>query len=301
MVSQHDTPAEPSDGACAPRRNAFRARGLELSYLEWGAPEAPPLVMLHGGLENAHAWGPVARRLGARWRIIVPDLRGHGESGWASGGDYGVLDFTSDLAVLFRQLDLPPVMLVGHSLGGAVASYFSALYPGKVDRLCVIEGLRPADHAAPATVETQLGAIRTWVDKAATLPVRSPRIYAQTEPMIARLMAADPLLPEPLARDLALSNIRAVEGGYRWKYDPRVRDMALLTTLGPEPRHFWECIACPTLLVYGAQSWAKSPAQDGRLSFFRNARVAEVADAGHNLHHHQPDAFNALLADFLMG
>lgn len=308
----HDANHMPAESkAASPRRFFHDFRGLRLSGLEWGRPGGKAVVMLHGGLENAHAWGPVAERLGAAsqkagqmgtgWRIIAPDLRGHGESGWAPGSDYGTFDFVCDLAAMLQFHGLDQIMLVGHSLGGAVASHFAALYPEKADKLCVIEGLRPASKTNPADAEEQINAIRKWTDQAVARPERRSRIYADQQAMIARLQEADPLLPPELAARLALTNIRETEGGYCWKYDPHVRNQSLLGLIGPEPAAFWQKITCKTLLVYGAQSWATNPAEDGRLAQFAKARVEVVADAGHNLHHHQTDAFCTLLADFLSG
>jgi pimeloyl-ACP methyl ester carboxylesterase len=275
----------------------YRARGLELAGLQWGSPDAPPLVMIHGGLENAHAWGPVATSLAANWRVIAPDLRGHGESAWAPGSDYAILDFVGDIAALFDALEIHRAVLGGHSLGGAVATAFAALYPDKVSRLCVVEGLRPAGRKPLEEMDAIFAAIREWTGKSG--PGRDGRIYPDVDAMVDRLLAADPLMPEVLARELVATNVRPCAGGFRWKYDPRIRENDLLSTIGPEPRHFWERINCPTLLVYGGKSWATNPASDGRLAYFRDARVEEVAEAGHNVHHHQPEAFLALLEQFL--
>ncbi len=280
-----------------PTELRYRSRGLKLACLQWGSPAAPPLVMIHGGLENAHAWQPVAIRLAERWRVIAPDLRGHGESDRAPGGDYAILDFAGDIAALFDTLEIERAALGGHSLGGAVATAFAALYPEKVTRLFVVEGLRPAGRQPLEEMDAIFAAIREWTDRSG--PGREPRCYPDVAAMVERLLAADPLMPAALARELVVTNVRPCEGGYCWKYDPRVRENDLISTLGPEPRHFWERIVCPTLLVYGGKSWATNPASDGRLAHFRDARVEEVAAAGHNVHHHQPEAFLALLEPFL--
>lgn len=283
-----------------PSRHWYQTRGLKLSWCEWGPKDAPPVVMVHGGLENARAWDQAAGALADSFRVVAPDLRGHGQSDWASGGAYAVLDFASDLAALFEQTGLSQAALVGHSLGGAVATHFAALYPDKVTRLCNVEGLRPLTKPAPATPDEQMAAIRAWADKAAAATSsRARRTYADLEAMTRRLMEADPRMPEGTARAFVATNALACEGGFRWRYDPMVRETALVTTIGPSPVHFWERVACPVLLVYGKESWAVSPAVDGRVDHFRQARVVEVPVAGHNVHHHQPQAFLALVRPFL--
>lgn len=285
-------------------RRSYASRGLALSYLEWGAADAPPLVLLHGGLEHAQAWDHLAPALARKWRVIAPDMRGHGESDWAPGGDYAILDHVSDLAALFGTLGIGSALLVGHSLGGAVAAAFAALYPERVERLCLIEGLRPAGKLAPEEMDERIAAIRAWSDRMVA-PQKARRIYPDIAAAAARLAQHDPRLPLALAQDLAAKGTRAAgggaESGVTWKYDERGRLVSLGTTLAPPPQVFWERIACPVLLVYGKESWATSPAEDGRLAYFRDARVEVVADAGHNVHHHQPAAFLALLDRFLDG
>lgn len=281
-----------------PVRKTYSSRGLTLSYLEWSAAEAPCLVLLHGGLEHAHAWDHLAPALARHWRVIAPDMRGHGDSDWAPGGDYSILDFASDNAALFAAAKIGRAAMVGHSLGGAVACAFTALYPEAVERLCVIEGLRPINKHAPNNADEAIAAIRAWSDRMAGAP-RRKRTYPDVAAAAARLLEHDPRLPAELARDLAAKGTRAVEGGVAWKYDERVRLGSLTTELAPAPSAFWERIACPVLLVYGAESWATSPAEDGRLAHFRNARVASVPDAGHNVQHNQAEAFLALLESFL--
>lgn len=277
----------------------FHAAGLRLSFLEWGDPAAPALVLLHGGLEHAHAWDAIASVLAADWRVIAPDLRGHGDSQWACGPDYGVLDFAADLAALFRHLDLRSAHIVGHSLGGAVALHFAALYPEHVRGVCAIEGLRPVSLKGPESDEERIDAIRTWADRRDAAGGDRKRTYADLDAATDRLMAHDPLLTADLARHLAREGTVPADGGLRWKYDRRVRQQSLSGLLGPHPSAFWRRISCPVLLVYGARSWAASPAEDGRLAHFRQARVETVQDAGHNVHHHQPAAFLHLLKAFL--
>lgn len=283
-----------------PARHFYNTRGLRLSWCDWGNSSASPVVLIHGGLENARAWDHAAAALtSAGWRVLAVDQRGHGESDWANGGAYAVLDLTSDLAALFEQAGLQKAALVGHSLGGAVATSFAALYPEKVSRLCNVEGLRPRSQGAPTTADERFAAIRNWADKAAGCRAPRNRAYPDLEAMAKRLMEADPRMPEATARAFVATNAREEDGGWRWKYDPLVRETALVTTIGPEPVEFWERVECPVLLVYGKESWAVSPARDGRAEHFRDVRVVEVDGAGHNVHHHQPEAFVRLVEDFL--
>src|SRR5579883_977763 len=85
--------------------------GLRVHYREWGSPDAPPLVMLHGAAGFARGWDAVAVTLADRWHIVAADLRGHGESEWAA--DYTLDHFIGDMEQLVEHLGLARLALVG--------------------------------------------------------------------------------------------------------------------------------------------------------------------------------------------
>ena len=117
-------------------------RGLTLRICEWGPPEARPLLVLHGFLEQGAAWRDVALSLPHR-RIIAPDARGHGLTEHVgTGGWYHFWDYVSDAEAIVDHLG-SPIDLLGHSMGGGVASILAGARPEKVRRLMVIEGLGP--------------------------------------------------------------------------------------------------------------------------------------------------------------
>ena len=101
-----------------PTSHSFISQRLKLRYVDWGNPDAPPLILLHGGRDHARSWDWTAETLRARWHVIAPDLRGHGDSDWSADGDYGSLANLYDLAQLIHQLKLAPVTIVAHSYGG---------------------------------------------------------------------------------------------------------------------------------------------------------------------------------------
>src|SRR5215471_2711860 len=95
--------------------------GLRLRYLEWGDAAAPPILLLHGFSSTAQAWQQVGEALAARYHVVALDQRGHGASDWDSQGRYTIEDFVSDAREVAQQLKLAPFVLVGHSMGGAIA------------------------------------------------------------------------------------------------------------------------------------------------------------------------------------
>ena len=131
------------DRVVGPTSHYYYSQRLKLHYVDWGNTEAPPLLLIHGGRDHARNWDWVSLALRDTYHIIAPDLRGHGDSEWARGGQYAMIDYVLDMAQLLEQLQLFPITIIGHSLGGAIACQYSGVYPERVRQLVAIEGLGP--------------------------------------------------------------------------------------------------------------------------------------------------------------
>ena len=105
---------------------------LRLTYLERGNPDGPVMIFLHGLNDHCRTFDELIEPFINDYRIVTPDLRGHGDSEWTKGVGYDLLNYLYDLHRLVLDLDLAPATLVGHSLGGAVVALFSGLYPSLV-------------------------------------------------------------------------------------------------------------------------------------------------------------------------
>jgi pimeloyl-ACP methyl ester carboxylesterase len=281
--------------AVTPRsRRIALATGLTYHLLEWGDPAAPPIVLVHGFLDLAWGWDPLARRLAGRLRVLAPDLRGHGDSDWVgAGGYYHFLDYAADLDELLARLP-GPVTLVGHSMGGSVAAYYAGARPERVRRLALLEGLGPPDQTDDLPARTA-----RWFDAWRQARARRPRPLASLAEAAARLRRRDPLLGEDLALELAGRGTRPVAGGVVWKHDP------LHLTMGPYPFRvevaaaYWRRIASPVLIVDGAASALRHADAElaRRRAAFTDSRHVVLPGAGHMMQRHQPDALADLLLD----
>jgi pimeloyl-ACP methyl ester carboxylesterase len=290
------TPASQS-----PTSHTYISQRLRLNYVDWGNPDAPPLVLLHGARDHARNWDWVAERLCDRWRVIAPDLRGHGDSQWSQDGVYDMPGFICDLAELVHQRQLAPVTLIGHSLGGNIAIRYAGIFPGQVKRLVAIEGLGLSPKAMAARLAKPLAdRMRLWVEAQRSLAGRSPRRYKSLEDATARMQAANEHLTPAQAGHLARHGVnRNEDGTYSWKFDPHLRVFPPVDIPVEEVERLWANVACPTLLVYGKQSWASNPLEDGRACHFKDARVVMVENAGHWVHHNQTDFFIKTVQAFL--
>ncbi len=274
---------------------------LRLRYVDWGNLDAPPLILLHGGRDHSRSWDWVAQELRKDWHVIAPDLRGHGDSDWSKSGDYGVMTNVYDLAQLVHQLDLAPVTIVGHSYGGNITLRYAGLYPESVRKLVSIEGLGPSPKRLAEREAIPIDErLRKWVDDKRGVAGRTPKRYASLDEAFERMKGENKYLSDDQARHLTIQGATQNEdGSYSWKFDNYFRVFSPIDLTPDEIHHLWGRITCPTLLMYGEDSWASNPEKDGRIKHFNTATVSSFENAGHWLHHDQFDRFVSELKDFL--
>jgi pimeloyl-ACP methyl ester carboxylesterase len=287
--------------ALGPTSHSFISQRLRLHYVDWGNAGAPPLVLVHGGMDHCRNWDWVAQDLRRDWRVVAPDLRGHGDSAFSPSGDYSMTAYVYDLAQFIHQLDAGPVTIIAHSLGGAIALRYAGVFPDTVRALIAIEGLGPsptmlAGRAGRPVAER----LADYVERERALAGRFPRRYASIEDALARMQAENKHLTAEQARYLTVHGIsRNEDGTYGWKFDNYVHGHSPVDITQEELHELWSNIACPTLLVKGAESWASDPLEDGRAAYFRNAKVRVFGGAGHWVHHDKLDAFLAEARAFI--
>lgn len=289
------------NGPSGPTSRVYFSQRLRLHYVEWGNPDAPPLLLVHGGRDHCRNWDWVAARLRRDWRIIAPDLRGHGDSQWSASGNYGMAGYIYDLAQLIHQLNIAPVTILAHSLGGSIALRYAGIYPQNVRRLVAIEGLGLSPHAlrdrGKKPIEERM---RLWIGEQRALSGRLPRRYASIADAFKRMQEENKHLSPEQALHLTQHGVNQNEDGtYSWKFDNYVRAWPPYDMPQADAEQLWAQIACPTLLVYGKESWASNPLDDGRARHFKNARVVSFDGAGHWVHHDRLEAFLDVVTPFL--
>jgi pimeloyl-ACP methyl ester carboxylesterase len=282
-----------------PTSHYYFSQRLKLHYVDWGNAHLPPLLLIHGGRDHARSWDWVAQELRDEFHLLAPDLRGHGDSQWAVGGSYSLADYTLDIAQLLDALQLFPITIIGHSLGGSVALQYAGTYPERVRKVVAIEGLGPPPwFVRESSAQVRM---REWIGEMQALARRHPRRYASLDEALARMQEANPRLTKEQARHLTIhGSYRDEDGTYLWKFDNYVRATSPYLSSFREARELWSEITCPVLLIRGVESWASDPAQDGRAQAFRNARVVNIPNAGHWVHHDQLDEFLRVVREFLL-
>ncbi len=273
----------------------FTSQRLELHYLVWGDEAKPPIILVHGTRDHARSWQRTAEALADRYCVYAPDLRGHGDSAWAIGGNYSIIDYALDLHALGEAIGREPYTIVGHSLGGGVSLQYAGTFPEKVSRLVTIEGLgriwererRPAHER-----------MRVWIESMHRLEGRTLHIYPTIEAATARMREANRHLSPELAHFLTEHGVRRAEGGFAWKFDNYTHAGSPYEFNMEDARDLWNQITCPMLILWGKESWGSRPVKMD-LSAFHNYRAVEIDDAGHWLHHDQFETFMGHVNAFL--
>jgi pimeloyl-ACP methyl ester carboxylesterase len=283
-----------------PASRFYESAGLRLHYLVWGDEANPPLLLVHGGRDNAHIWDSLARQLASDHAVYVPDLRGHGDSDWAQASEYAIADFVVDLAALLKEIDrsrnsTDQIDLIGHSRGSGIALRLAGTYPERFRRVIAIDGMgRNVRWSEPAPQR-----LRAWVERRHEADTWTERVYPSLEAATARVSQANPRFGPELARHLALHGTRPVDGGVVWKFDPRVRFHPVFDFPDDEMRQFFGAIDSPVLLIRGDQSDRGEANQERWVGSFPNARAVTLPGVGHWVQHERPDELLTLVRDFL--
>lgn len=284
-----------------PTSHSFISQRLKLHYVDWGNPDAPPLILQHGGADHCRSWDWVAEELRHDWHVICPDLRGHGDSSWTQNGNYDLNSMVYDFAQLVQTLGFDEISIVTHSLGSLVTSRYAGLYPEKVRRFVDIEGLGPnldfMGKRPPMPIDDRF---RLWIDEKHAAAGRAPKKYPTLRAAYERMKEANKHLTVEQARHLTIHGAsRNEDGTWTWKFDPHIH-VTYFSDLPPEMvEELWQAIACPVLMMHGEDSFCSNPEKDGRIRHFRDARVVSFPNAGHWLHHDQFAMFIRELRGFL--
>ncbi|MFF1556137.1 alpha/beta fold hydrolase [Streptomyces sp. NPDC058279] len=262
-------------GGGAPHRfrNFAGHGGIRLAADVWGEASSPPLVLLHGGGQTRHAWDRTGPRLAALgWRVIAPDLRGHGASGWSADGDYDLGVFAEDVRAIVAELGEHPV-LVGASLGGLSSLLAAGEAPEAAVRALLLVDVahRPDPRGSDRIVAFMRG---------------HPDGFADVGEAAAAVSAHLSHRPHPSGPEGMRNNLRRHGGRWVWHWDPRLLDSfegrmdppGMAERLLDAARH----ADVPILLVRGGVSDVVS--EDVAAQFCARvprARRVDVAGAGH--------------------
>lgn len=271
-------------------------RGLSIACKTWGNPANPPIIALHGWLDNANSFDPVARHLAPNYYLIAVDLPGHGHSAHLPlCSNYHFIDGVFILVHIINALKLEKVHLIGHSMGACLASIAGGVAPDRILSLGLIEGLGPFSHPEQYACE-QLKAYLKYVTKRDGEKAKG---YSQFESAaLARSLKGYVSLD--IAKILCERGLIEKHGFFYWRHDKRLLVPSPLRMTEPQILSCLQQIKAATCLIWASQGFLfDSVVMQERVKAVNNLEIKHL-DGGHHIHMEEPEAVGKLLADFYL-
>jgi pimeloyl-ACP methyl ester carboxylesterase len=263
-----------------PREVAFEVFGRTLTGLQWGEQTGEPTFGLHGWLDNANTFSRLAPLL-PELNLVALDFAGHGHSShYPPGAHYHTLFDIQDVLAVALRLGWARFNLIGHSMGAGISSELAGLFPERVMKAVMIDGFLATGGATP---KDRIDANREALVQMLTKSDKQPPVYASLEDMSRRVTTAtDQSLAA--ARELVERANKAVEGGYTWRTDPRIRFQTPLRMPTEQIDELMTRITAPSLLIVARQgdSWYRGEVA-ARQAKHPNLTVIEM-DGPHHIH-----------------
>ncbi|UOQ52306.1 alpha/beta fold hydrolase [Hymenobacter cellulosivorans] len=248
--------------------------GISLHYTRTGGGK-PPVILLHGLMTNGLCWTHLARALEPEYDVILPDARGHGQSGAPDHG-YRYEDHAADIIGLIQALQLPPVVLLGHSMGGMTAAVVASRSP------MLLRGLVLADP--------------TFLSPEMQRQVQESDVAEQHRRML-RLSLAE-VLADARVRHPHRS-AETLELLARARLQTSLKAFEVLTPPNPDYRALVRQIPVPSLLLVGDKGLVSAAVAEELQRLNPNLQAEQIREAGHALQFDQPNQFAAVVGRFL--
>lgn len=274
-------------------------RGLDYHVRLWGDAAAPKLFMVHGWMDVSASFQFLVDALTKDWCVIAPDWRGYGLTRGPATDAYWFADYIADLDFIVRHYSpQEPIDLIGHSLGGNIASHYAGVRPERVRKLVLLEGFGMRGGKPEQAPERY----RRYMDELAQAPQLKP--YADFAGLERRLLRNNPRLSAEKAHFLARHWGTEKDGGVVLLADPAHKVVNGTLYRVDEAEACWAAVVAPVLAVVARHSemlskWIDEPEYRRRLAFFRKVRAEVIEDAGHMMHHDQPERLALMVEAFL--
>lgn len=261
--------------------------GIRLGWRMWGSTENYPLLCLHGAWGQSEFWAPFANSISEHRCVVALDLRGHGESGWSE--DYSLDAFSADVAALRAYYGWETFDLVGLSLGGLVSISYAGQEAEHLTRLTIVDVAPTLSPAITAELQNSESYPPSFESLDAALQwARGDGLWGDSE---------------GLRDDLALRLREQPDGSWAWRADPSFWESRQRSRWA-DKNDLWDALAqpsCPVQLVQGSESPFLDDDIVARVRERQpNLRHDVIQGSGHSVPRDVPDAFNRVVADFLL-
>jgi pimeloyl-ACP methyl ester carboxylesterase len=276
-------------------------RGLRYHVRRWPGDAARRMVLLHGWMDVSASFQFLVDALAQDWDVYAPDWRGYGLTDWGKSDCYWFPDYIADLDLLLERIQADaPVNLIGHSLGGNVAALYAGVRPARIRRLVNLEGF----GMAATQPEQAPKRYALWLDELHENGGFRP--YPDFGALADRLQKNNARLARPRAEFLARHWGRELpDGRVLLRGDPAHKIINPVLYRFEETRACWAQVSAPVLWVDAAESETlkrvglSAEQYAERRAWFGSLRYVTVHNAGHMLHHDQPEQVAHLIEEFL--
>lgn len=268
--------------------------GFSISAKTWGTPDKPPILALHGWLDNANSFTLLAPYLQDDFYLIAVDLPGHGHSSHLPEGcNYHFIDAVFIITELLHALNLEKVHLLGHSMGACLGSLIAGIIPERLLSLYLIEALGP--FSAPA--ETACAQLNSYTHFLTQKHRKKTRAYDDSAKM-ALTRSLKGYVSLEIATILCERGVIKQQEHFYWRHDPRLFAPSPLRMTEEQVLSCLKNISTKTHLLLGNQGFAFDEAiMNARIKTISDITVTRL-DGGHHIHMEQPEVISQLLAAF---
>lgn len=264
-----------------------------LTALTWGPANGKPILALHGWLDNAASFMPIAKYF-ADYRFVAIDLMGHGRSTHPPKGIYfHYIDYVADVVAIMDKMQWDKCSLLGHSLGAGIATIVAGAVPDRIRALGLIDGIGPITLEEPQFPDLIQKSLRDY----AKLPQKKLPVYPNISDAVqARLQVSK--MHKRSVELLVHRGTKQVSGGYTWRTDPRLLCSPLIMYTEDQIPPFLRRIQCNVCLIRPSHGW---PFDDkvfaSRIRYLDNVEVHRV-NGEHHVHMDHPDPVGPILNNF---
>ena len=276
-----------------PRDRSFDLLSARLAAKEWGAPGGRRIIALHGWLDNAASFDRLAPLL-TGCHLCAVDAAGHGFSDpRPPGAAYNIWQEVGDVIDIADALGWERFSLLGHSRGAAVSVLAAGAFPGRVEKLILLDGGVPVmgrAEEAPANLARSIEQVRERSGK-------TGRVFETETAAIEERANGFSKVSFDAAALLARRSLRRVDGGYRWHQDQRLKAAPELRLTAAHVRAFITAVTAPVLTILAEQSFfSERPEYLQMLDLFAKGKLIRLP-GGH--HFHMEGAREAIARDVL--
>jgi pimeloyl-ACP methyl ester carboxylesterase len=268
----------------------------KLAIQEWGDGSKPTLMCLHGWLDNGASFHRLAPLLAQDYHLLVVDLPGHGLSQpLADGAHYYIWQNIETLFELLAVKEFDSVHLLGHSMGGVVASLFAGTFTDKVLSLTLLDSLGPMTSESEQTPGQLAKAIIDCQRTSSPL-----RTFASVDDALKARKKSSPSMTDEALRPIVQRNLKVVEGGYCWRTDARLRHTSKVRLSEDQVSAFLVAISAPVLVIMADQGIVPKVWVEKRIKGIKRAQLVYLP--GHHHFHAEQEpagAINSHVKQFL--